>query len=399
MIPFLCPGGGSMPGFAMTPSLKDGSSLTLSNDPRDAPSRFHRSMPGYARTPLIEAPDLARRLEVGRVFVKNEQSRLGLPSFKILGSSWGIHRTLCDRLGLDPSISFGALREAAGPLRDHVLTCATDGNHGRAVAHMAGLLGMRARIYVPLDVSASRAAAIEGEGAQVIRVFASYDDAVRYVARQAERDSREILVSDTSWPGYETVPRHVIDGYSTIFDEIDEQLAEAGLDPARAVDLVVVPTGVGAFAAAVGLRFGPRAATRVATVEPDSADCAHRSLAAGVPTTVKGPHHSVMAGLNCGELSLIAWPILRATVDATITVDDRAAREAMRIFAGCGIEAGESGAASLAGALLVCADQGSRAAAGLSRRSTVLLLNTEGASDPASYLSVMRRRGADALPA
>ncbi|WUH99913.1 diaminopropionate ammonia-lyase [Spirillospora sp. NBC_00431] len=356
-------------------------------------------MPGYGRTPLIEAPDLARRLAVGRVFVKNEQSRLGLPSFKILGSSWGIHRTLCDRLGLSASISFRELREAAGPLRDHVLTCATDGNHGRAVAHMARLLGMRARIYVPLDVSASRAAAIEDEGAQVIRVFASYDDTVRYVAAQAGRDARDILVSDTSWPGYETVPRHVIDGYSTIFDEVDEQLAEAGLDPSGAVDLVVVPTGVGAFAAAVGLRFGHRAATRVATVEPDSADCAHRSLAAGVPTTVQGPHHSIMAGLNCGELSIVAWPILRGTVDATITVDDQAAREAMKIFAGCGIEAGESGAASLAGALLVCGDQGFRAALGLTGESAILLLNTEGASDPASYLSVVTTQGSGALSA
>ncbi|MGI5204791.1 diaminopropionate ammonia-lyase [Spirillospora sp. CA-108201] len=388
-----------MPDFAMTPSPRDGSVPVPDRDPRDAPSRFHRSLPGYERTPLIDSPGLARRLDVGRVFVKNEQSRLGLPSFKILGSSWGIHRTLCDRLGLDPSISFGDLRRAASPLRDHVLTCATDGNHGRAVARMAGMLGMRARIYVPLDVSASRAAAIEEEGAQVIRVFASYDDTVRYVAGQAALDARDILVSDTSWPGYETVPRHVIAGYSTIFDEVDEQLAEAGLDPRDAIDLVIVPTGVGAFAAAVGLRFGRRAATRVATVEPDSADCAHRSLAAGVPTTVQGPHRSVMAGLNCGELSIIAWPILRGTVDATITVDDRAAREAMKIFARCGIESGESGAASLAGALLVCADQEFRAPLELTRRSTILLLNTEGASDPASYLSVVRREGADALPA
>ncbi|TYK44341.1 diaminopropionate ammonia-lyase [Actinomadura decatromicini] len=388
-----------MPDFAMTPSPKDGSPPALGDDPRGAPRRFHRTMPGYDRTPLVETPELARTLGVGRVFVKNEQSRLGLPSFKILGSSWGVHRTLCDLLGLDPALSFDDLRRAAAPLRDHVLTCATDGNHGRAVARMAGLLGMRARIYVPLDVSASRAAAIEGEGAQVVRVFAGYDDTVRYVAEQAARDDRDILVSDTSWPGYETVPRHVIDGYATIFDEVDEQLAEAGLVPADAVDLVVVPTGVGAFAAAVGLRFGPRAATRVATVEPDSADCAHRSLAAGAPTAVQGPHHSIMAGLNCGELSVIAWPILRATVDATVTVDDRAAREAMRLFARSGIEAGESGAASLAGARLVCAGRDSRAALGLGANSTILLLNTEGASDPASYLDVVGRQEDAVLPA
>ncbi|GAA3509996.1 diaminopropionate ammonia-lyase [Streptosporangium album] len=375
-----------------------GSALTVSDDPRDAPQRFHQSMPGYARTPLVESPELARRLGVGRVLVKNEQSRLGLPSFKILGSSWGVYRTLSERLGLDPTLTFEQARQAVRPLRDHVLTCATDGNHGRAVAHMAALLGMRARIYVPIDVSSSRAEAIEGEGAEVIRVFASYDDTVRYVAVQADRDDHAILVSDTAWPGYETVPRYVIDGYSTIFHEVDEQLTELGLDPADAVDLVIAPAGVGAFAAAVGLHFGPRAATRIATVEPDSADCVHRSLAAGVRMTVQGPHHSIMAGLNCGETSVVAWPILLDTVDATITVDDDNARQAMRIFADCGIESGESGAASLAGALLVSADPGFRDDLGLTRSSTVLLLNTEGASDPVSYRSIVGDQGAANVP-
>jgi diaminopropionate ammonia-lyase len=384
-----------MPGFAITRVSRDGFVSALGAASRDAPLRFHRSMPGYARTPLVESPDLARRLGVRRVLVKNERFRLGLPSFKILGSSWGIHRALCERLGLDPAISFEDLRRSVRPLRDHVLTCATDGNHGRAVAHVARLLGLRSRIYVPVGVSAPRRAAIENEGARVVRVFAGYDDTVRYVAAQTRRDPRDILVSDTAWPGYETVPRHVIDGYSTIFHEVDEQLAEAGLDPADAVDLVIAPTGVGAFGAAVGLHFGLRAATRIATVEPDTADCVHRSLAAGVPTAVPGPHNSIMTGLNCGEVSVVAWPILRATVDATITVDDEATREAMRIFARCGIEAGESGAASLAGAMLVSADQGFWAGLGLSRQSTMLLLNTEGASDPASYHRIVEESVGD----
>ncbi|MGW0808909.1 diaminopropionate ammonia-lyase [Nonomuraea sp. NPDC002799] len=375
-----------MPRFALHQSLKVTNRLTLSDDLYDAPRRFHRTLPGYTRTPLVDVPDLARRMGVGRVLVKNEQSRLGLPSFKILGSSWGIHRTLCERLGLDPSATFEELRQAAGPVRDHVLTCATDGNHGRAVAHIAALLGLRALIYVPLDVSASRAAAIEGEGAQVVRVFASYDDAVRYAAAQADHDPRTILISDTAWPGYETVPKRVIEGYSTIFQEFDEQVGELGLDPAQAVDLAVVPAGVGAFAAAVGLHFGGRPATRIATVEPDRADCVHRSLSAGERITVPGPHHSIMAGLNCGETSVVAWPVLVETVDATLTVDDEAARDAMRILAECGIESGESGAASLAGALLATTNPDLRAGLGLTPRSAILLLNTEGASDRESYL-------------
>ncbi|MDF5751080.1 diaminopropionate ammonia-lyase [Spongiactinospora sp. TRM90649] len=378
-----------MPDFALHRSPRVTRTPGLGEDPRDAPRRFHRSMPGYAPSPLADSPELARRMGVGSVLIKNEQTRLGLPSFKILGSSWGIHRTLCERLDLDPGISFEELRRAAGPLRDHLLTCATDGNHGRAVAHMARLLGLRSRIYVPVDVSASRAAAIESEGAEVVRVFAGYDDAVRYAAVQADRDPHAILVSDTAWPGYETVPRRVIEGYSTIFLELDEQLVERGLDPEAAVDLVIVPAGVGAFAAAVCLHFGPRPATRVATVEPDSADCVHRSLRAGVRTTVPGPHYSIMAGLNCGETSVVAWPILLGTVGASITVDDRAAREAMRIFAESGVESGESGAASLAGALLVSEDSGIRAELGLTPESTILLLNTEGASDRESYRHIV----------
>ncbi|RBQ21092.1 diaminopropionate ammonia-lyase [Spongiactinospora rosea] len=378
-----------MPNYAIIGSPGTAPSAVPRDESLDAPRRFHRSMPGYAESPLAESPELARDLGVGRVFVKNEQSRLGLPSFKILGSSWGIHRTLCERLGLDPAVPFEELRRAATRLSDHVLTCATDGNHGRAVAHVARLLGLRSRIYVPLDVSATRAAAIESEGAELVRVFAGYDDAVRYAAVQADRDPLDILVSDTAWPGYETVPRYVIDGYSTIFEEVDEQLAELGLDPMDTIDLVVVPAGVGAFAAAVGLHYGPRPATRIATVEPDTADCVHRSLAAGARVTVGGPHGSIMAGLNCGETSLVAWPILRDTVSATITVDDDAAREAMRAFAACGIESGESGAASLAGARLACGDAGFRADLAIGPASTVLLLNTEGASDPASYRSIV----------
>lgn len=362
-------------------------------DPR--PRDWHRTIPGYAPTPLVHAPTLAERLGVGRVLVKNEQQRLQLPSFKILGASWAVHRALCQRLEVSPELRFDELRDRLAGHRHLVLTCATDGNHGRAVAHMAKLLGLTSTVYVPNDLSQPRITAIEDEGAEVVRVFGTYDDAVRYTAVQAARHPNQVLVSDTSWPGYETVPRFVVQGYETIFDEIDDDLRAPGTDARTDPHVVLVPVGVGALASAVISRWPGDTHTRVVTVEPDTAACVQQSLALGAPTNVPGPHLSIMAGLNCGEPSMLAWPVLAAGVAAAVAVNDDEARAAMRDLATAGIVAGESGAAALAGAhVLFRSDEGRDALRGLEvpADATVLLLNTEGAADPDSYSRIVHHR-------
>ena len=229
---------------------------------------------------------------------------------------------------------FDDLGRALGPLGPLTLVAATDGNHGRAVAHMARLLGYPARIFVPAGTAAARIDGIESEGAPVTVVDGSYDDAVRASAALATDDV--FVVSDTSWEGYTEVPATVIDGYETIFAEVDEQLPDAP-------EVVVVPMGVGALAAATACDYADRAT--VVVVEPLSAACGLESAEAGRPVEVPPPHDSIMAGLNCGMVSIVAWPTVAAGADVFVAVDDGAAENAMRDLAAIGIVAGETGAA------------------------------------------------------
>ncbi len=322
------------------------------------PVAFHRSLPGYAVTPLVDAPAAAAALGVRRVLVKDESSRLGLPSFKVLGASWATYRALCERLGLDPEpvVGLDTLRERLldGPAVG--LVCATDGNHGRAVARMARTLGLDATVLVPATMVEARRAAIAGEGARVEVVDGTYDDAVEQAAALAGRD--RLVIQDTAWPGYETVPSWVIEGYATIGAEIEVR-----------PDVVAVQIGVGSFAAAMVRRF---AGARIVGVEPVSAACALASAEAGALADVPGPHDSAMAGLNCGRPSPVAWPLVSRGIEAFAAVTDQRADEAVAMLASDGITAGESGAAGLAGLLAFRADLA------LPADATVLVVNTEG---------------------
>ena len=196
----------------------------VSGMPAPQVGAFHQSLPGYAPTPLVDLPSLAAELGVGRVLVKDESARLGLPAFKVLGASWACSRVL-----------------QSGPA---VLVTATDGNHGRAVARMAAYLKTTATVFVPAVMLPETAAHITGEGATVIRVDGDYDDAVRAAAEHAGAEPGRALVQDTAWPGYEEVPGWIVEGYDTMLAEVDEQLG-------RTPDLVAVPVGVGSLAQAV----------------------------------------------------------------------------------------------------------------------------------------------------
>jgi diaminopropionate ammonia-lyase len=343
------------------------------------PRAFHRRLPGYATTPLHDVPALARLLGVGQVLVKDESQRLGLPAFKMLGASWAVYCALRERL---PSLGddwgdVSELRERVATLRPLTLAAATDGNHGRAVARMARLLRFEAAIFVPAGTARARIDAIAGEGAAVEVVPGTYDDAVRRAAEQTSE--RCLVISDTAWPGYETVPRWVIAGYGTIFAEVREQLEERELAPP---DLIAVQMGVGALAAAtIAAAAGMRPRPRVVGVEPATAACVLASLRAGRPVTVPEANRSLMAGLNCDQPSPVAWPALRHGLDLAVAIPDDAALLAVDLLAAAGIEAGETGAAGLAGllALLSIPDASHhRKRLGLTRTSRVLVLVTEG---------------------
>ncbi|MGH9136774.1 MAG: diaminopropionate ammonia-lyase, partial [Acidimicrobiales bacterium] len=314
----------------------------------ERPLDFHRRLPGYVPTPLRPLDALAKEVGVGRLLLKDESRRLGLPAFKILGASWATYQALRQRLGRDvePWATVDDLCDRFAPLAPLTLATATDGNHGRALARVARLLGFDARVWVPANTVAARVEAIESEGASVEVSTGGYDDAVREAA--AEADDRTVVISDTSWDGYTDVPGWVIDGYGTIFAEVDAQVAEAGVEQP---DVVFVPIGVGALAAAVVAHYrrpGGAPATLLG-VEPTTAACVGASLEAGRPIELPGVQESIMVGLNCGTPSPLAWPRLAAGLDYLVTVDDDQARAAMRALADHGVVAGESGAASLAG--------------------------------------------------
>jgi diaminopropionate ammonia-lyase len=385
---------------------------TVDADPLDqAPLDFHRRLPGYAPTRLADAPSLAQLLGVGAVWVKDESSRLGLPAFKILGASWATYRALDQRLGgFAPWETLDDLKAQLEPLRPLTLAAATDGNHGRAVAHMARLLGFEAHIFVPRGMALARIQAIEGEGAALTIVDGTYDDAVARSAQVA--GERCLVISDTAWPGYEQVPRWVIDGYSTIFHEIDEELARRG-EPWP--DLIAVQIGVGALAAAVvrhyrGHDHRPRTTDHrqdvsrssvvgrrlsVVGVEPASAAALLASMRAGRMVEVPGPHDSIMAGLNCGAPSPVAWPVVSTGIDLFVAVEDERARQAMRALAADGVVAGETGAAGAAGLLdLLSGPEAAalRDALGITPTTRVLLIATEGATDPVAYTQIVATR-------
>ncbi len=331
--------------------------------PDREPLAFHRGLPGYAPTPLVQAPGLASALGVADVYVKDESARLGLPSYKVLGASWAVQRAVA----------------ALGDDRPRTLVAATDGNHGRAVAHMARLRGWPARIYVPDDMVPARREGIAAEGAEVVVVDGGYDDAVDLAAAQAGEDT--LVISDTAYEGYVDVPRWVSEGYSTIFWEIEDELAARDLPGPTAV---AVQIGVGALAAAVVRHHRPGPALLVG-VEPEGADCVLASVAAGGEVEVPGPHRSIMAGLNCGRPSPVAWPLVATGLDVLVAVPDAAARAAMRDLAAAGVVAGESGAAGLAGMTALAAAGTGRPGPG----DRVLLIVTEGATDPAAYREIV----------
>ena len=308
---------------------------------------FHRSLPGYAPTPLVPVPELAAELRVGRVLVKDESSRLGLPAFKVLGASWACRQVLAQHPGA-------------------MLVTASDGNHGRAVARMAAHFGVDATVFVPAVMRPETAARIAGEGAKVVWVDGDYDTAVRRAAEFAGEQPGRELVQDTAWEGYEQVPAWIVEGYRTLLAEIDAQLPEPP-------DLVVVPVGVGSLAEAVVRHYRRPHAPHpsVLSVEPDTAACLLASLTADRPVTVPTAA-TVMAGLNCGTVSGSAWPVLRAGCDAAVAVSDDGALRAVADLARLGVFAGPSGAATLAGV------RAARTDLRLPDDAVVVLLSTEG---------------------
>ena len=353
---------------------------------------FFDARPELAPTPLRELRALARELGIGRLLVKDESARFGLNAFKLLGARFAI-QTLIDDRDIQPGAT---------------LVCASEGNHGRAVARAARDAGCAARVYMAHDAAPPRVEAISGEGAKVIRVDGSYDDAVRVMEAEANANGWTII-SDTAWPGYERIPRLIMLGYTHMLDEIAQLPAlsegQGSASPRVEWDFIFVQGGVGGLLCAMAswcayhLREHP---PQVVSVEPTSAACLQASARAGRPVAVTGPLATTMAGLRNREVSPSAFDALLPNVDAFMAIDDvwsDAATRALGRPLGTDpkIAAGASGAAALGGLLALIREQplaDARARLGLSAESRALVIVSEGVTDPAVWTAAM----AQALP-
>jgi diaminopropionate ammonia-lyase len=363
---------------------------------------FHRSLPGYASTPLRELPDLAFRLGLGAVLVKDESKRFGIKAFKALGASYAMYRFLkkqWQECFQTPFTTENFQDEAAlAKLGPFTFCAATDGNHGRAVAWTAKKLRQKAVIYMPADSVLDRVENIRGEGAAVILVGGTFDDCVRRCAADAAKKGWQ-AISDTAYAGYREIPGWILLGYTTIFAELEGILHK----PDKAgVDLVILPAGVGGLAAAGAFYYSKAYGDKrpfLICVEPVSADCFLESVRSGKgePLPTKGKQTSIMAGLNCGIPSPLAWPIVRDAMPFFLAVGDEYAGQAMRRYhhplgTDPQIISGESGASGLAALLALTGSEklaAVRSKLPMGRDSRVLLLNTEGDTDPVHFQKIV----------
>jgi diaminopropionate ammonia-lyase len=325
---------------------------------------WHRSLPGYAVTPLHDLRSIAAAIGLDHLWVKDETRRFGLPAFKILGVSWATEVVVARH---------------GGPITR--LVAATDGNHGRAVAMVARQRGYAATIFVPADSTSARIEAIRAEGAVVDTESPSYDAAVRRAADFASRSDAHVLISDTALGPDELAPRAVIDGYGSMFCEIDEVFEASGT---ALPDIVAIQIGVGGLAAAAArfLRHGAPPRPFLCGVEPADAGCAFASVGRTEPAQITSSFGSIMVGLNAGCLSAVSWPEVSAACDAFLLIEDDWCLTAMAMLAEAGVPAGETGAAGLAGLLALrefAADRPRAAALAPVRRArSAMVVVTEG---------------------
>lgn len=351
------------------------------------------------KTPLVTLFDLSEEMSLGGVYLKDEGKRLGQSSFKSLGGGYALmvllKELLEEKFGREVAQEELLTESARQYAKTVTVCCATDGNHGRSVAAAARLLGCRSVIFIHSGVSAWRAEAIGAD--EIVRVDGNYDFSVS----EAERISSEngwLLISDTSWPGYERIPGLVGQGYTLLIEEALQQMEDCG---ASYPTHIFLQAGVGGFAASMaGYLVDRLGKSNISTVivEPERAACIFESSKRRELSAVDPTVPTIMAMLECYQPSLIAWRILEKTSDAFVTITEDDAKIAMRSLANRGADsviAGESGAAGLAGLMAVSADPIVKRRLGLSPKSKVLLINTESATDPDSYEQIVGRRPSD----
>jgi diaminopropionate ammonia-lyase len=362
--------------------------------------KFHRSLEGYEPTKIHTLDGLAKKLGIKSIFVKDESSRFDINAFKPLGASYAIYRFLKERWEKEFHTEFSVF-DFRKPLKMQELgtftfCAATDGNHGRAVAWTARMLGQKAVIYMPSATVKSRIENIKSEGAEVVLVDGTFDECVRKVDADAKTNGW-VVISDTAYRGYMYYPQYIMAGYSTMFREMDNIINNQYQCKA---DIVILQAGVGGLAAAgtwyYTKKYGKNR-PHIICLEPVKADAFMESIKNGKPTESKHQYDSIMAGLNCG-VSLLAWDYICEGVNYLMTVSDRYAEQAMRqYYHPVGndpqIISGESGASGMAGLLALLERkefEAEREQMGINSKTSVLLINSEGDTDPENFRKVVK---------
>lgn len=374
----------------------------LSKRETEPARHIQMSLDDYAPTPLTELSHLAGHCGVSAILVKDESQRFGLKAFKGLGGLYALVRVICKHLGLDYRVmTLDWLKEPdlQKIVSNMVFVTCTDGNHGKGLSWACGMLGCKCYIYMPKGSVEARAQAIREVGNAVVEITdMAYDDVVRYAAKMADENGWS-LVQDTSWPGYEDVPKWIVQGYTTMFYESLRQMQKLGYEKPTHIFL---QAGVGAMAGSIAGAAKctwPQDTPCISIVEPDEVACIFESVRQndGQPHASTGSGRTIMAGLNCGEPCLITWPILRDFSDFCFACPDSVSARGMRVLAApmpgdTPIISGESGSVTT-GLLSLLTTKKSlvpfRERLGLNKDSVVLVFNTEGNTDPEGFLDVV----------
>lgn len=358
---------------------------------------FHMTLNEYKATPLVELNDLAKRLGVKNIFVKDESHRFGLNAFKALGATYAVAKLLCEKLNIDineASFDYFMNAEVHEVIKDMVFVTATDGNHGRGLAWAVNKLGCQSVVFMPKGSSKVRLRAIKDAGATASITDLNYDDAVRHALKYADEHGG-IMVQDTAWEGYEKIPNWITQGYATMANESYEQLR---LEGCRRPTHIFLQAGVGSMAGAVLGYYAnvfKEKCPNTIIVEPEKANCIYKSalINDGKPHNVTGDLNTIMAGLACGEPNPITWEILRDLGCAYVSCPDLVSAQGTRVLANPvgsdkRIIAGESGSVGIGLLSIILGDEGCisfRDDLGLDEHSIILCFNTEGDTDPYHY--------------
>ena len=384
------------------PKSEDLQLANMSEEEMRKARSFHESFPQYGITPLTKLPGLAEYLGLNSLYVKDESYRFGLNAFKVLGGSYAIARYIAKQLGKDVSevpysvLTSEKLREEFGQA---TFFTATDGNHGRGIAWASNRLGQKCVVRMPKGTTRTRLENIARENATVTIEDLNYDDCVRKAAREAEETERGIMVQDTAWEGYEEIPTWIMQGYGTLATEAAEQLEEDGV---KRPTHLFIQAGVGSLAGAVIGYFANRYKENppvMVVVEAKAADCLYRSASKGDGSCidVDGDMLTIMAGLACGEANTVSWDILRNHAAAFVSCPDWVSANGCRICAAPlrgdkQVISGESGSVSmgLVAALMTRPEYSElKEALKLDENSDVLLVSSEGDTDPERYHEIV----------